>query len=419
LNANLKRKMLDLIVLLECKISINMLTDRQLFLNNLAQTSDSPLALEITFAEGIYLFDSSGKKYIDLISGISVSNTGHRHPAVVKAIKDQLEKYLHLMVYGEYIQSPQVRLAAMLAGTLPEKLNNCYFVNSGSEAVEGALKLAKRYTGRKKIVAFKNAYHGSTHGALSIIGDESYQLPFGPLLPNIEHIEFNSIEALDTISTETACVIIEPVQGEAGIIPANPEFLFALRKRCSETSCLLIFDEIQSGIGRTGRMFAFENYDITPDILLLAKGLGGGMPIGAFISSKTIMQSLTVNPVLGHITTFGGHPVSCAAAIANIEVMYNEKLIETVQSKSELFVSLLSHHPKIKQIRSAGLMIALQLEDFDEVKRVIDLCIEKGLIIDWFLFNSSSIRLAPPLIITEEQIKEACSIIVHALDQIN
>ncbi len=394
-----------------------MLTDRQLFLNNLAQTSDSPLALEITKAEGIYLYDASGKKYMDLISGISVSNTGHRHPEVVKAIKDQADSYLHLMVYGEYIQSPQVKLAAALASLLPDKLNNCYFVNSGSEAVEGALKLAKRYTGRKKIVAFKNAYHGSTHGSLSVIGNESYQTPFAPLLPGIEHINFNSTVSLTAITSETACVIVEPVQGEAGIIAGSFEFMHALRNRCNETGALLIFDEIQTGMGRTGFMFAFEKYKVVPDILLLAKGLGGGMPIGAFISSREIMNTLTHNPVLGHITTFGGHPVSCAAALANLNVIINEKLIETVEEKSKLFVDLLSANKSVSAIRSAGLMIALQLDNFAHVKRVIDRCIEQGVITDWFLFNDSSIRIAPPLTISKEQIGEACRIILDSLEK--
>ncbi len=394
-----------------------MLTNRQLFLNNLAQTSDSPLALEITKAEGIFIYDSSGKKYFDLISGISVSNTGHRHPAVVKAIKDQADQYLHLMVYGEYIQSPQVKLAGILSGLLPEKLNNCYFVNSGSEAVEGAMKLAKRYTGRKKIVAFKNAYHGSTQGALSIIGNESYQTPFAPLLPGIDHLDFNSTASLNQITTETACVIVEPVQGEAGIIIGTQDFLSALRNRCNETGTLLIFDEIQTGLGRTGYMFAFEKYRVIPDILLLAKGLGGGMPLGAFISSHEIMQTLTNNPVLGHITTFGGHPVSCAAALANIEVIINEQLIEGVAAKSNLFVQLLGKSKAISQIRSAGLMIALQLDNFAQVKNIIDYCIQKGVITDWSLFNDSSIRIAPPLTISEEQIREACRIILESLDK--
>jgi len=392
-----------------------MLSNRQLFLNNLAQTSDSPLALEIEKADGVYLYDSSGKKYMDLISGISVSNTGHRHQAIVKAIKDQADKYLHLMVYGEYIQSPQVKLAAALAGLLPAKLNNCYFVNSGSEAVEGALKLAKRFTGRKNIVAFNHAYHGSSHGALSVIGDERYRIPFGPLLPGIDHIEFNSVEELKHITSETACVIVEPIQGEAGIIVGTSAFLSALRNRCDETGALLIFDEIQTGMGRTGTMFAFEKYKIVPDILLLAKGLGGGMPLGAFISSHEIMHSLTFNPVLGHITTFGGHPVSCAAALANIEVIQTEKLIESVYSKSQLIVDIMSKSQAISQIRASGLMIALQLDNFSHVKKVIDQCIEDGVIIDWFLFNDSSIRIAPPLTISEEEIREACGILMKAL----
>jgi acetylornithine/succinyldiaminopimelate/putrescine aminotransferase len=309
-----------------------------------------------------------------------------------------------------------VKLAAALAGLLPEKLNNCYFVNSGSEAVEGALKLAKRYTGRQKIVAFENAYHGSTHGSLSVIGNDSYQKPFEPLLPGISHLKFNSIEDLAVITQETACVIIEPVQGEAGIIEGSHEFITALRNRCIETGTMLIFDEIQTGMGRTGTMFAFERYGIVPDILLLAKGLGGGMPVGAFISSREIMQTLTFNPVLGHITTFGGHPVSCAAALANIEVIINEKLIQGVKNKSNLFIELLSKDKSIKQIRSAGLMIALQLDNFTHVKKVIDHCIEHGVIIDWFLFNDSSIRIAPPLTISNEQIREACSVILEALE---
>ena len=394
-----------------------MLTDRQLFLNNLAQTSDSPLALEITKAEGIYLYDVSGKKYIDLISGISVSNTGHRHPKVIKAIKAQTDKYLHLMVYGEYIQSPQVQLAGKLAELLPDKLNNCYFVNSGSEAVEGALKLAKRYTGRKKIVAFNHAYHGSTHGSLSVIGNPAYQEPFGPLLPGVEHIDFNSTDQLNAITHETACVIIEPVQGEAGIIEATPSFMSALREKCNQTGALLIFDEIQTGMGRTGTMFAFEHYAVVPDILLLAKGLGGGMPIGAFISSREIMQTLTYNPVLGHITTFGGHPVSCAAALANTSVIINEKLVENVRWKSDLFAELLSPCKAITEIRRVGLMIALQLDNYPHVKKVIDRCIEKGVITDWFLFNDSSMRIAPPLTINEEQIREVCRVILQALDE--
>lgn len=395
-----------------------MITQRELFLNFLAQTSPEPLALEIDYAEGVYLYEKSGKRYIDLISGISVSNTGHRHPKVVEAIKNQVDKYLHLMVYGEYIQSPQVLLAQKLASLLPETLNNCYFVNSGSEAVEGALKLAKRFTGRGQIIAFQQAYHGSTHGSLSIIGDESYQTPFKPLLPDVKHIRFNNIADLDEISSKTACVIIEPVQGEGGVIAAHDEFLYQLRKKCTQTGTLLIFDEIQTGIGRTGSMFAFENYNVTPDILLLAKGLGGGMPIGAFIASHQIMQTLTFNPVLGHITTFGGHPVSCAAALANLNVIESENLIQQVDEKSRLITNKLKSIPQIIEIRSAGLMIALQLESYKHVKQVIDLCIADGVIIDWFLFNDSSIRIAPPLTITHSEIYEAITIIESAFNRI-
>lgn len=395
-----------------------MITQRELFLNFLAQTSPEPLALEIDYAEGVYLYEKSGKRYIDLISGISVSNTGHRHPKVVEAIKNQVDKYLHLMVYGEYIQSPQVLLAQKLASLLPETLNNCYFVNSGSEAVEGALKLAKRFTGRGQIIAFQQAYHGSTHGSLSIIGDESYQIPFKPLLPDVKHIRFNNIADLDEISSKTACVIIEPVQGEGGVIAAHDEFLYQLRKKCTQTGTLLIFDEIQTGIGRTGSMFAFENYNVTPDILLLAKGLGGGMPIGAFIASHQIMQTLTFNPVLGHITTFGGHPVSCAAALANLNVIESENLIQQVDEKSRLITNKLKNIPQIIEIRSAGFMIALQLESYKRVKQVIDLCIAQGVIIDWFLFNDSSIRIAPPLTITHSEINEAVTIIESAFNRI-
>jgi acetylornithine/N-succinyldiaminopimelate aminotransferase len=393
-----------------------MLSNRQYFLNHLAQTSDSPLSLEITKAEGIYIYDVSGKRYTDLISGISVSNTGHRHPTVLKAIKDQADTYLHLMVYGEYIQSPQVQLAAQLTALLPESLNNCYFVNSGSEAVEGALKLARRFTGRKNILAFHNAYHGSTMGSLSLIGDSRYREPFGPLIPGVKHTDFNSDAAFQYITSETACVIAEPVQGEAGVIPGTREFLEGLRKRCTDTGALLIFDESQTGLGRTGYRFAFEHYGVVPDILILSKGLGGGMPLGAFISSKNVMNSLTNNPVLGHITTFGGHPVCCAAALANLEVIRTEKLIETAEQKGLLFENLLSGISAVAEIRRAGLMIALQLDSYAHTKRVIDYCIGRGVITDWFLFNDSSMRIAPPLIITEEQIRESCAIIRDGLE---
>jgi acetylornithine/succinyldiaminopimelate/putrescine aminotransferase len=388
-----------------------MLTQRQLFFNHLAQTSETPLALEIEKAEGIYLTDISGKRYMDLISGISVSNVGHRHPKVLAAIHHQLEKYMHLMVYGEFIQSPQVQLAKLLSDHLPENLSSSYFVNSGSEAIEGAMKLAKRFTGRTEIISFKNAYHGSTHGSLSIMGNEEFKNAFRPLLPDIRHIEYNKISDLKQITTDTACVIIETIQGEAGAIVPQNDFLKLLKKRCNEVGALLVADEIQCGFGRTGKLFAFEHYDFIPDILCLAKGMGGGMPIGAFISSKEIMHSLTNNPHLGHITTFGGHPVSCAASAATLTVLLEEKLIEQVENKEKLFRSLLKH-PRIKSINGKGLLLAVEFESYELNKRIIDKCIEKGVITDWFLFNSHSMRIAPPLTITEEEITNACEIIL-------
>lgn len=394
-----------------------MHTERDLFFRYLAQTSPCPAALEIDKAEGMYLYDKHGKRYMDLISGISVSNTGHRHAHVLKAVREQLDKYLHLMVFGEYIQTPQVKLAEKLAGLLPDTLDSVYFVNSGSEAVEGALKLAKRYTGRSQIIAFKNAYHGSSHGSLSVMGNEGFKQDFRPLLPGITFLEFNNTNDLHSITEETSCVIVEPVQGEAGIVPPENDFLPKLKKKCSETGTLLILDEIQTGMGRTGKFFAFGKYDIVPDILLLAKGLGGGMPLGAFISSREIMSSLTVNPSLGHITTFGGHPLCCAAALANIEVIINEKLVDDVLKKEQLFRELLIH-PMIRQVRSSGLMMALELNSHQTVMDLIKLCMERGVILDWFLFNDCSVRIAPPLIISFEEIKQACSIIRDSMDKI-
>jgi acetylornithine/N-succinyldiaminopimelate aminotransferase len=391
-----------------------MLTNRQLFYNHLAQTSETPLALEIAKAEGIYLTDVYGKKYIDLISGISVSNVGHRHPKVLAAIHQQLDLYLHLMVYGEYIQSPQVRLAALLANHLPEKLSSVYFVNSGSEAIEGAMKLAKRFTGRTEIVSFKNAYHGSTHGSLSIMGNEEFKNAYRPLLPDTRLLNYNSINDLNLITAHTAAVFVETIQGEAGAVVPQHDFLKRLRERCNETNTLLVADEIQCGFGRTGSLFAFEHYDFIPDIICLAKGMGGGMPIGAFVSSKEIMCSLTNTPVLGHITTFGGHPVCCAASEATLNVLLEEKLIEQVASKEKLFRDLLKH-PKIKSISGKGLLLALEFESYEQNKKIIDKCIDKGVITDWFLFNAHSMRIAPPLTITEQEIKIACELILQCI----
>jgi acetylornithine/N-succinyldiaminopimelate aminotransferase len=385
-----------------------MLTNRQLFLRHLGQTTSAPMLVEIVRAEGIYLFGPNGEKYTDLISGVSVSNTGHGHPYVVKAVKEQVDKYMHLMVYGEIIQSPQVKYATRLISLLPSSLNTCYFVNSGSEAVEGGLKLAKRFTGKSRIISFKKAYHGSTHGALSVQGGEFFRNAFRPLLPDTWQIDFNDFESLNKIDSNTACVIIEPVQGEAGIRYPDEGFLQKLREKCTETGALLIFDEIQTAFGRTGSMFALDRFGVVPDILLLAKALGGGMPLGAFISSNEIMSSLISNPPLGHITTFGGHPVCCAAGLAALEVLLDDKLVEKCTSKSDLFKFELSH-PLISQIRGEGLLLAVELTDPQYVQYVISHGAEYGLILDYFLFCNNAFRIAPPLIITEEQIIDACN----------
>lgn len=394
-----------------------MLNLRQLFLSHNAQTTDFPLSLEIVRAEGLYLYDKDDKSYLDLISGIGVSSIGHRHPKVVEAIKKQADEYLHLMVYGEYIQSPQTLLAAKLATLLPNNLSSVYLVNSGSEAIEGAMKLAKRYTEKTHIIACKDSYHGSTQGALSIMGNESYKQAYRPLLPDIEFIEFGNIKDLEKITPATAAIFLETIQGEAGIRLASKEFWQVIREKCNETGTLLVLDEIQCGIGRSGKFSAFDHYGIVPDILILAKALGGGMPIGAFISSPKIMNSLKENPILGHITTFGGHPLNCAAALATLGVMESENLIETVTEKGKLFQELLVH-PEIISFRGEGLMLAIQLKDFDFNKKVIDRCIENGVIVDWFLHCSDSMRIAPPLTISEIEIRKACKIIIEAIDAI-
>lgn len=393
-----------------------MLTNRQLFQNHLAQTSSTPLQLEIESAQGVYLQGANGQKYLDLISGIGVSNIGHRHPKVISAIQKQLDNYLHLMVYGEYIQTPQVKLAHALAATLPEKLDNVYLVNSGSEAVEGALKLAKRYTGKTKIVSCLNAYHGSSHGALSVCGNEILKRSFRPLIPAIELINFGNFDDLSCIDSNTAAVIVETIQGEAGVRIASQEYFEALRAKCDQYGCLLILDEIQSGYGRTGKFWAFEHYHIIPDIVVCAKGMGGGMPIGAFIASREVMQSLTNNPVLGHITTFGGHPLSAAAALATIKVIQDEELIPNVHQKAELFKEWLVHD-KILAIRNKGLMMAVDFESYQVLKPIIDEAINGGIITDWFLFCDHSMRIAPPLTIKNDQIVEACKVIMKAIQK--
>jgi len=393
-----------------------MISQRQLFLQHVGQTSDFPLQLEIEHAEGIYMYSPEGKSYIDLISGVSVSNVGHLHPNVVKAVQNQAGKFMHLMVYGEYIQSPQVEYAKLLTNLLPANLSSVYFVNSGSEAIEGALKLAKRYTGRTEIVAFKNAYHGSSHGSLSVMGNEEFKNAFRPLLPDIRFLDFNDEKSIEQITDKSACVLIEPIQGEGGIRVPENNFLQKLRKKCDETGTLLIFDEIQTGFGRTGSLFALQEFGVVPDIMTIAKGMGGGMPIGAFVSSNEIMSTFKTNPILGHITTFGGHPVSCAAAVASLKTIVDEKLYVKVKQKGQLFRDLLVH-PEIKEIRGVGLFMAVELKSFDQVKKVIDIAVSKGLVTDWFLFHDSAFRIAPPLIITEKQIKEACNILLEAIDE--
>src|SRR4030095_451241 len=359
------------------------MTQRELFLRHIAQTSSAPLGLEIVKAEGAVLFDASGKEYIDLIGGISVANLGHRHPKIIRAIKEQLDAYLHVMVYGEFIETPQVQYAKLLTEHLPSSLNSVYFTNSGAEASEGAMKLAKRATKKTQMIAFNNSYHGSTQGALSTIGSEYWRNAFRPLLPGILHFDYTSSDAVNAITNETACAIVETVQGEAGIIPPSTDWLRALRKKCSEMDALLILDEIQTGFGRTGKLWGFEHFDIVPDILLLGKALGGGMPLGAFVADQNLMALLTNNPVLGHITTFGGHPVCCAAGMAAMKALLDEAIMDEVKRKEDLFRSLLSHS-KIKSLRSFGLWLAIEFDSFEQNKKVIDRCIENGVLTDWF-----------------------------------
>lgn len=397
------------------------MTPRQLFLNHVGQTSASPLCLNIVKAQGSKMWDADGKEYIDLIAGISVCNIGHRHPAVVKAIKKQADEYLHIMVYGELIENPQVEYAKILTDHLPSTLNSVFYTASGSEATEGAMKLAKRYTGRTQIISFKNSYHGSTQGALSIMGSEYWQQAFRPLLPDILQLNYNNFEDLINITERTACVVAETIQAEAGVnLPLNG-WLKALRKRCTETGTLFVLDEIQCGFGRNGSLWTFEQFDIVPDILLLGKALGGGMPLGAFISDKKIMDVFTFNPVLGHINTFGGHPVSCAAGLAGFKVLLQEKMIEGVKEKENLFLSLLQHK-KIRKVNSCGLMMAVEFDSFETNKKVIDALIDTstgsvGVFTDWFLFASHALRVVPPLNISDEEITIACSRLIEILNE--
>ncbi|MFN0276616.1 MAG: aspartate aminotransferase family protein [Chitinophagales bacterium] len=392
-----------------------MLSQRQLFLHHIAQTSDSPLALEITHADGCWLYDIAGKKYLDLISGIAVSNLGHNHPEIKKAITEQLDKYTHLMVYGEFVETPQVQLAKQLTDLLPQNLSSVYLTNSGSEAIECAIKLAKKYTGRTEIISFKNSYHGSTLGALSLGNNEERKNAFRPLIPDNHILEYNNFEQLKHITTKTAAVIIEPVQAEAGVILPVENYLTTIRKRCDETKTLLIFDECQTGFGRTGKLFAFEKYNVTPDVLCLGKAIGGGMPLGACISSKTIMQSLTNNPVLGHITTFGGHAVCCAAGLASLKVLIGENIIPIIDEKSRLFLALLNHQ-RIKAVRNEGFLMAVEFENAEINLSVNKKLIQYGILVDWFLFAPECLRIAPPLIISEEEITFACEKIIETLN---
>ena len=391
-----------------------MLTNRQVFLQHVAQTSTAPLMIEIERAQGIYMYGPDGKRYMDLISGISVSNVGHSHPRVVAAVQEQAAKYMHLMVYGEFVEAPQTAFAQALAEILPPSLNSVYFTNSGAEATEGAMKLAKRVTGRTQFIHFKNSYHGSTQGALSLIGDEYFKRAFRPLLPDILTLEYGNMDALAQISAQTAAVIIDPVQAESGVTVPSVEYLQKIRALCTQHQALFILDEAQTAFGRCGSMFTFEQYGIVPDILLLAKAFGGGMPLGAFIADRAMMYELTDQPVLGHITTFGGHPVSCAAGLAALRVLQEEKLIDQVEAKGKLFESLLVH-PSIRSIHRKGLMMALEFDSFEQNKKIIDLCIENGVMTDWFLFAPQCLRLGPPLIITEEEIRQACEVILKAI----
>jgi len=392
-----------------------MISNRTLFLQNTAQTSRSPRLFEIARAEGVYLYGPDGERYIDLVSGFNVSNIGHRHPKVLEAIRQQLDRYLHVTVYGEFVQAPQVRLATELLAVLPPSFGSVYFTNSGAEAVEGAMKIAKKFTGRRQIIAAEHAYHGSTQGALSLIGNADYHRAYAPLLPDIGFITFNDVDSLARITPETAAVIIETVQGEAGVRVPTAAFMHALRQKCDETGAVLVFDEIQTGFGRTGKMFAFEHFGTMPDVLMLAKGIGGGMPLGAFIARREIMDVIKDNPMLGHITTFGGHPVSCAAALASLRVIQDEQLVGSVGEKAALFRRELQH-PNIREIRGLGLMMCLQLDDFEQVQRASAHCARHGVMVDWYLHCETALRIAPPLTITEREIKEACGVIVEALD---
>lgn len=391
------------------------MNSEEIFLNKLAQTSPAPLKIEVSHARGSLIYDTNGKEYFDLISGIGVTNIGHRHPKVVEAIKSQLDKYMHVMAYGEFIQAPQNDLADKLTNLLPAQLNCAYFVNSGTEANEGALKLAKRITGRSEIIACNNSYHGSTHGSLSVTGNESKKNAFRPLLPDVRFIDFNDLSELKKISKKTACVIIEPIQGDAGVRIPDKGYLQELRVHCDATGTILIFDEVQTGFGRTGTLFSFQQYNVVPDILTIAKGMGGGMPIAAFISNKKAMKLLTHDPMLGHITTFGGHPVNCAAASANLDVLTEKGFLESVEVKGQRIETLLQHS-SIKEVRRKGLMLAIEFNDAELVQRIVNECLKNGVVTFYFLSCPTSFRLAPPLNISEKEIDSSCIQVLKSIE---
>ena len=379
------------------------------------------MLVEVERAEGVYFYTPEGKRYYDLIAGVSVSNVGHANPAVVKAVQEQAAKYMHVMVYGELIETPQVRFAKLLAEHLPADMDSVYFLNSGAEAVEGALKLAKRYTGRTELISMRRAYHGSTHGAMSLMGQpegEEWKQAFRPLLPDTKALEFNDFADLEQITERTACVLLEPIQGEAGVRTPQVGYLEALRKRCDEVGALLIFDEIQVGMGRTGSMFAANHLGVVPDIICLAKALGGGMPLGAFAARHEIMDTLQTNPVLGHITTFGGHPVCCAAGLAAMEYLLENRVLESVEAKGALYESLLKDHPAVSEVRRAGLLLAVELGRSDRLYRLMEIFKEVGVLSDWFLFCDTAFRISPPLVITEAEILESVLLIREALDRL-
>ena len=387
------------------------------FLKYQAQTTPHPLGMEISYAEGSYIYDQNKKCYLDFVAGVSACSLGHRHPKVVNAIKKQLDSYMHVMVYGEYIQSPAVDLSKLLSNHLPEKLEKTYLTNSGTEAVDGAIKLARRFTGRSEIIAANNAYHGNTMGALSIMGFEERKQPFRPLIPDVRFIEFNNQNDLSKITRNTAAVILETIQGGAGFIQPINGYLTKVQKKCNEVGALLILDEIQPGIGRTGKLFGFENYNCIPDVVITGKGLGGGMPIGAFTASEEIMDSLSNKPKLGHITTFGGHPVIAAAALATLKEVTNSSIIMDTLHKENLIRKELQH-PLIKEIRGKGLMLALIVESAEIANKIIIQSKEKGLILFWLLFEPKAIRISPPLTITKKELLLGCDIIIKVLNSI-